>query len=110
MGDAETTVPRNWREEIDTAAAARCEAAIDTLGRLPVFDATIQRILGVLDDPDASNEQLVAAMESDATYAAKEAHLHSKNLPVVWVIGIYLMPCASLQLMGRSASGIKGTA
>ncbi len=70
MNDDQTPILRNWREEIDAAVAASCESAIDTLGRLPVFDATIQRILGVLDDPDASNEQLVAAMESDATYAA----------------------------------------
>ncbi|MEI2703528.1 MAG: HDOD domain-containing protein [Baekduia sp.] len=70
MDDVQEPVSRDWREEIDAAAAQRCESAIDEIGQLPVFDGTVQKILKVVEDTEASNEQLIASMESDATFAA----------------------------------------
>jgi diguanylate cyclase (GGDEF)-like protein/putative nucleotidyltransferase with HDIG domain len=63
-------VVRVWRDEVDAAAVKRCEAAIDEMGQLPVFDGTVQKILKAVEDTETSNEQLIAAMESDATFAA----------------------------------------
>ncbi len=70
MDDVQEPVPRIWRDEIDPAAAKRCESAIDEIGQLPVFDGTVQKILKAVEDTETSNEQLIAAMESDATFAA----------------------------------------
>ncbi|HMS73100.1 MAG TPA: HDOD domain-containing protein, partial [Baekduia sp.] len=66
----EQPVMRDWRAEIDPAAAERCQSAIDEIGQLPVFDGTVQKILKAVEDTETSNEQLIAAMESDATFAA----------------------------------------
>jgi len=66
----EPQAPRDWQAEIDPSAAEKCQSAIDEIGQLPVFDGTVQKILKVVDDSEASNEQLIAAMESDATFAA----------------------------------------
>ncbi|MTD44002.1 HDOD domain-containing protein [Conexibacter sp. W3-3-2] len=75
----------DWTTELDDAAAARCEAALHDLGRLPVFDGTVQRILAVVDDPDATNDQLIAALECDATFAAnllRFANSASRSHPI----------------------------
>ena len=49
MDDVQEPVTRIWRDEIDAAAAKRCESAIDEIGQLPVFDGTVQKILKAVD-------------------------------------------------------------
>jgi diguanylate cyclase (GGDEF)-like protein/putative nucleotidyltransferase with HDIG domain len=75
----------DWTSTLDDGAAARCEAALHDLGRLPVFDGTVQRILAVVDDADATNDQLIAALECDATFAAnllRFANSASRSHPI----------------------------
>jgi diguanylate cyclase (GGDEF)-like protein/putative nucleotidyltransferase with HDIG domain len=70
MGATDPTGVLDWTTTLDPAGAARCESALNDLGRLPVFDGTVQRILAVVDDTDASNDALVTALGADATFAA----------------------------------------
>jgi len=60
----------DWTADLDRDAAARCEAALDELGRLPAFDGSVQRILAVVDDPDSSNDELIAVLSCDASFSA----------------------------------------
>jgi putative nucleotidyltransferase with HDIG domain len=59
-----------WRDAVDPSVEQRLAAAIDELAQLPVLDATVQRILATVDDPDSNTADLVAVLESDATFAA----------------------------------------
>jgi len=70
MDGTRATWSPDWTHHLDPAAAKRCESALDGLGRLPVFDGTVQRILSVVDDNDATNDELIAALSCDATFAA----------------------------------------
>ena len=55
---------------MDGATQARVADAIERLGRLPVLDGTVQRVLVLSEDPDATTGDLVDVLESDATFSA----------------------------------------
>ncbi|HEU4657879.1 MAG TPA: HDOD domain-containing protein [Capillimicrobium sp.] len=59
-----------WRDAVDPKVEDRLAAAIDELAQLPVLDATVTRILSAVDDPDSNAADLVAVLESDATFSA----------------------------------------
>src|SRR5436309_9350168 len=48
----------------------RLVEAIGRLGRLPVLDRTVMRVLALCRDDDSSNADLVATLEHDASFAA----------------------------------------
>jgi putative nucleotidyltransferase with HDIG domain len=59
-----------WRDAIDAGIAADVTRAIDQLAEFPVLDATVQRILQLCDEPDATTADLVSALERDQAFAA----------------------------------------
>lgn len=59
-----------WRDAIDAGVAADVTRAIDQLAEFPVLDATVQRILQLCDEPDATTADLVGALERDQAFAA----------------------------------------
>ncbi len=59
-----------WRDAVDVTLERRLLGAIDRLAALPVLDGTVQRLLALCDDPDATTAELVAAIEGDAAFAA----------------------------------------
>jgi putative nucleotidyltransferase with HDIG domain len=59
-----------WRDLVDVTLERRLVGAIDRLAALPVLDGTVQRVLTLCDDPDASTAELVAAIEHDPAFAA----------------------------------------
>lgn len=59
-----------WRDAIDAGIAADVTRAIDQLAEFPVLDATVQRILQLCDEPDATTADLVGALERDQAFAA----------------------------------------
>ena len=69
MGGSHDTPVPDWTLDLDPDAATRCDAALDELGRLPAFDGSVQRILAVVDDPDSSNDELLAALSCDASFS-----------------------------------------
>jgi diguanylate cyclase (GGDEF)-like protein/putative nucleotidyltransferase with HDIG domain len=54
----------------DPSLATRLDAGIDALGQLPVLDQTLVRVRALSDDPDASTEELVAALSGDPNMSA----------------------------------------
>jgi diguanylate cyclase (GGDEF)-like protein/putative nucleotidyltransferase with HDIG domain len=54
----------------DPALATRLDAGIEQLGQLPVLDQTLVRVRALSDDPDASTEELVAALAGDPNISA----------------------------------------
>jgi diguanylate cyclase (GGDEF)-like protein/putative nucleotidyltransferase with HDIG domain len=54
----------------DPALATRLDAGIEQLGQLPVLDQTLVRVRALSDDPDASTEELVAALSGDPNISA----------------------------------------
>jgi diguanylate cyclase (GGDEF)-like protein/putative nucleotidyltransferase with HDIG domain len=52
------------------SADERLSEAIEQIGDLPVLDRTVQRVMVLCRDEDASTSDLIAALESDATFAA----------------------------------------
>ncbi|MBJ7332174.1 MAG: HDOD domain-containing protein [Solirubrobacteraceae bacterium] len=58
-----------WRDAIDAGVAADVTRAIDQLAEFPVLDATVQRILQLCDEPDATTADLVGALERDQSFA-----------------------------------------
>lgn len=59
-----------WRDAIDAGIAADVTRAIDQLAEFPVLDGTVQRILQLCDEPDATTADLVSALELDQAFAA----------------------------------------
>jgi putative nucleotidyltransferase with HDIG domain len=59
-----------WHDAIDPAVEQPLADAVDRLAASPVLDATVMRVLTTLDDPAADTSMLVAALESDAGFAA----------------------------------------
>ena len=51
-------------------ADARLVSAVERIGDLPVLDRTVQRVVALCRSDDASTTDLIAALESDATFAA----------------------------------------
>ena len=49
---------------------ARLAAAVAQIGELPVLDRTVQRVLALCRDEDSTTNDLVAALETDASFAA----------------------------------------
>lgn len=70
MGGSRDIPVLDWTLDLDPDATVRCRAALDELGRLPVFDGSVQRILAVLNDPDSSNDELLAALSCDSSFSA----------------------------------------
>src|SRR3954454_6904204 len=62
--------PALWRDDVSIEAEDRLLDAIDTLADFPVLDGTVQRVIAIADDPEATTADLVAALEADATFAA----------------------------------------
>src|SRR3954449_5385129 len=62
--------PAGWREDVSIEAEDRLLDAIDTLADFPVLDGTVQRVIALADDPEATTAHLVGALEADATFAA----------------------------------------
>jgi len=60
----------SWRDALDVSLERRLVGAIDRLAALPVLDGTVQRLLALCDDPDATTAELVAAIEHDPAFAA----------------------------------------
>jgi diguanylate cyclase (GGDEF)-like protein/putative nucleotidyltransferase with HDIG domain len=54
----------------DPALSTRIDAGIELLGQLPVLDQTLVRVRALSDDPDASTEELVAALAGDPNISA----------------------------------------
>jgi diguanylate cyclase (GGDEF)-like protein/putative nucleotidyltransferase with HDIG domain len=52
------------------ALVTRLDAGIEQLGQLPVLDQTLVRVRALSDDPDASTEELVAALAGDPNISA----------------------------------------
>lgn len=74
-----------WRDAVDPRIEQRLAAAIDELAQLPVLDATVLRILAAVDDPDSTTADLVAVLESDATFAAnllRDANSAARSHPI----------------------------
>src|SRR5436305_2756898 len=59
-----------WRDDVSIEAEDRLLDAIDTLADFPVLDRTVQRVIALADDPEATTADLVAALEADVTFAA----------------------------------------
>jgi diguanylate cyclase (GGDEF)-like protein/putative nucleotidyltransferase with HDIG domain len=59
-----------WRDAVNPAAADACSAAVDALAGFPVLNATVQRVIALCDDPDTTIADLVAQLESDASFSA----------------------------------------
>jgi diguanylate cyclase (GGDEF)-like protein/putative nucleotidyltransferase with HDIG domain len=56
---------REWRRGLDPRIEERGADAIARCERLPVMDSTVQRVLALTEDEDASTFDLVAALEAD---------------------------------------------
>jgi diguanylate cyclase (GGDEF)-like protein/putative nucleotidyltransferase with HDIG domain len=54
----------------DPSLTTRLDAGIEQLGQLPVLDQTLVRVRELSDDPDASTEELVAALSGDPNISA----------------------------------------
>jgi len=61
---------RHWREAVTPDVERLLVAALDELGDFPVLDATVMKILAIVDDPDSATTDLVAALEEDPSFAA----------------------------------------
>ncbi len=60
-----------WANGIDGEVGRSVRAAIARAGSLPVLDDTVQRMLALLEDPDASTRAAVATIEQDPEFAAQ---------------------------------------
>ena len=58
---------------LDPALLTRLDAGIEQLGQLPVLDQTLVRVRELSDDPDASTEELVAALSADPEHLRQPA-------------------------------------
>jgi len=55
---------------VDPNGAKDCSAAIATLADFPVFDATVQHVIALCDDENATTADLVEALECDQSFSA----------------------------------------
>ena len=60
----------HWRSAVDPDGAKDCSGAIATLADFPVFDATVQRVIALCDDENATTADLVEALEGDQSFSA----------------------------------------
>ena len=54
----------HWRSAVDPDGAKDCSGAIATLADFPVLDATVQRVIALCDDENATTADLVEALEA----------------------------------------------
>ena len=59
-----------WMSAVDPNGAKDCSGAIATLADFPVFDATVQRVIALCDDENATTVDLVEALECDQSFSA----------------------------------------
>jgi diguanylate cyclase (GGDEF)-like protein/putative nucleotidyltransferase with HDIG domain len=60
----------HWRSAVDPDGAKACSGAIAILADFPVLDATVQRVIALCDDENATTADLVDALEGDPTFSA----------------------------------------
>jgi diguanylate cyclase (GGDEF)-like protein/putative nucleotidyltransferase with HDIG domain len=73
----------HWKAAVDPVAATACSGAIETLADFPVLDATVQRVIALCDDENATTADLVGELEADPSFSANllrfansELHAH----------------------------------
>jgi hypothetical protein len=59
-----------WMSDVDPNGAKDRSGAIATLADFPVFDATVQRVIALCDDENATTVDLVEALECDRSFSA----------------------------------------
>ena len=60
----------HWRSAVDPVGAKDCSGAIAHLADFPVLDATVQRVIALCDDENATTADLVDALEHDPSFSA----------------------------------------
>jgi diguanylate cyclase (GGDEF)-like protein/putative nucleotidyltransferase with HDIG domain len=60
----------HWKSAVDSGGATACSGAIATLADFPVLDATVQRVIALCDDENATTVDLVDALELDPSFSA----------------------------------------
>jgi diguanylate cyclase (GGDEF)-like protein/putative nucleotidyltransferase with HDIG domain len=59
-----------WESAVDADGAKDCSGAIAHLADFPVLDATVQRVIALCDDENATTADLVDALEHDPSFSA----------------------------------------
>jgi diguanylate cyclase (GGDEF)-like protein/putative nucleotidyltransferase with HDIG domain len=60
----------HWRDAVVPDVEERLVVALDELADFPVLDATVLRVLAIVDDPESSTGDLVNVLEADPSFAA----------------------------------------
>jgi len=60
----------HWTSAVDPDGARDCSGAIAHLADFPVLDATVQRVIALCDDEQATTAGLVDALECDPSFSA----------------------------------------
>jgi diguanylate cyclase (GGDEF)-like protein/putative nucleotidyltransferase with HDIG domain len=60
----------HWRSAVDPDGARDCSGAIAHLADFPVLDVTVQRVIALCDDEQATTADLVDALEGDPSFSA----------------------------------------
>jgi diguanylate cyclase (GGDEF)-like protein/putative nucleotidyltransferase with HDIG domain len=60
----------HWRSAVDPDGARDCSGAIAHLADFPVLDVTVQRVIALCDDEQATTADLVNALEGDPSFSA----------------------------------------